>query len=190
MNLDANNLLYTIPRSDWKGRFRELLLYICGKGQEQKHFGAIKLNKILYYCDFTTYERLDFAITGAAYRKLKHGPAPECLVPVREEMIASGLMKLETRTYPNNDTEHRLVALREADLSIFHVGEIEIVDEIIERFADSTGTELSELSHDIRWKTVTENTFMPYEMVWMSDEPITSQDIARTKELASKHGWE
>lgn len=165
------------------------MLYISEACAEHKYFGAIKLNKILYYSDFIAYERLDLPITGAAYRKLKHGPAPEAMVPIREEMVKSGLAKVEARLHPRNHEEHRLIPLRKADASMFTLAELEIVNEVIAKLKDLSATDTSDLSHDIRWKTVELNTLMPYDMAWMSDEPITEYDIKRTEELAKKYGW-
>ncbi|WP_158531560.1 Panacea domain-containing protein [Hyphomonas sp. GM-8P] len=189
MSFDPDRLQYAVPRSDWRQRFRELVLYICKKCENQEYFGATKLNKILYYSDFAAYQRLELPITGAAYRKLKFGPAPEAMVPIRDEMIENGLVRIDERNYPSNRNEKRLIALREPDVSLFIRAEIEIVDEIIEKFKHKNGTEVSDLSHDIRWKTVEMNTLMPYDMVWLSDEPVTQEDIKRTRELAKQYGW-
>lgn len=190
MKLTTDHLNYTLPRERWKERLRELIIYICRQCADHEYFGAIKLNKILYYSDFESYKRLDFPITGTAYRKLPKGPAPENFLAVRRELVENGLAELDERPASKGDyVEHRLVAKREADLTIFSKSEIEVVDEIINRFADLTASEVSELSHDIRWHTVEMNTLMPYEMVWMSNEPITSHDRKRVKELILEHGW-
>jgi hypothetical protein len=41
------------------------------------HLGRTKLMKLLYYVDFDHYERHGRTVTGAAYRKLPHGPVPQ-----------------------------------------------------------------------------------------------------------------
>ena len=58
-------------------KFRELIVYICKKSEGDPTFGAVKLNKILYYADFAAYRILGKPITGAQYQKLREGPAPQ-----------------------------------------------------------------------------------------------------------------
>jgi len=47
-------------------KFRELVLYLSEKSQDDKKFGATKLNKILYFCDFGSYVKLGQPVTGRA----------------------------------------------------------------------------------------------------------------------------
>lgn len=71
-------------------RFRELIVYIASKSIDDPSFGATKLNKILYYSDFKAFERFGVPLTGAPYFRLKNGPAPRIMIPVRDELVAEG----------------------------------------------------------------------------------------------------
>ncbi len=71
-------------------KFRELFLYIAESCAEDPRFGAVKLNKILYYADFEAYRRLGEPITGDTYRKLSEGPAPGWLLQQRSILLDSG----------------------------------------------------------------------------------------------------
>jgi hypothetical protein len=33
------------------------------------------------------------------------------------------------------------------------------------------------------------SAFIPYEAVFISDEPVTIEDVERVKELATRYGW-
>ncbi|MEP6936295.1 MAG: type II toxin-antitoxin system antitoxin SocA domain-containing protein [Nitrospirota bacterium] len=48
---------------------------IAHKGKTDPRLGSVKLNKLLYYADFTAYRNLEKAITGAEYQHLPEGPA-------------------------------------------------------------------------------------------------------------------
>jgi hypothetical protein len=48
---------------------------------------------------------------------------------------------------------------------------------------------VSDASHDIRWKVLNLKDAMPYELAYLSDEPITPTDQTRTEELAAQFGW-
>src|ERR1700733_2004446 len=69
---------------------RELILYISQKCANDPRFGAVKLNKVLYFSDFLSYAHYREPITGMEYFKLPHGPAPRRLVPIREQMKQDG----------------------------------------------------------------------------------------------------
>ena len=66
----------------------ELILYVAGKCSEDRMFGAIKLNKILWWSDFLAYAQYGRPITGVQYRRLGHGPAPRQFIPVRDALVA------------------------------------------------------------------------------------------------------
>ena len=54
-----------------------------------------------------------------------------------------------------------------------------------------TAAKTSQRSHGKAWRAaVSEGELIPYEAVFVSDAPIDQSDIARTHELAARHGWE
>jgi hypothetical protein len=85
--------------------------------------------------------------------------------------------------------QKRVVPLRAPDLSLFSAEDIAIVDEMIQGLWQRTATAVSELSHGIAWKVAGDRERIPYEAVFLSDEPLTEYDIARTHELAQRYGW-
>ena len=80
-------------------KFKELIVYIAERCQDDPTFGAVKLNKILYYADFAAYRIEGQPITGATYRKLSEGPAPKEMISARDELIESGRLRMEHRPY-------------------------------------------------------------------------------------------
>ena len=80
-------------------KFRELLVYVSKKCEDDPTFGAVKLNKILYYADFAAYRLYDKPITGAKYRKLSEGPAPRELIAERDALLASGDAEIKEAAY-------------------------------------------------------------------------------------------
>ena len=57
-------------------KFGNLILYVAERSEHDDRFGAVKLNKIMYYADFTAYWKLGRPITGATYQRLDEGPLP------------------------------------------------------------------------------------------------------------------
>ena len=169
-------------------RFRELIVYISQKSASDPHFGAIKLNKILYYADFLAFERFGIPLTGVRYQKLQLGPAPKCLPPVRRSLESEGALRVEL-VQVGNHTQHRTIALRPAAMSLFTEDEIALVDEVIEKLWNQNGKQVSEVSHDIRWRVLDLKDPMPYELAYLSDEPLTEADRKQTNEVATRFGW-
>jgi hypothetical protein len=180
-------LHFTIPVARGKQRFRELIIYASKKSEHGPYFGAVKLNKILYYSDFRAYERLGQPITGMVYFRLIHGPAPKALVPVRRELEEEGAIRIE-RVNIGPYVEDRTIALREPYLSLFTEDELRIVDTVIDELWPQNAMEVGDASHDLRWRTLRDGDLLPYEFVFLDDR-ITEDDISRGDELARKLGW-
>src|ERR1035437_6112774 len=83
-------LHYGSPKAADHRRLRELMLYIAQRCADAPKFGAIKLNKILFWSDFTAFTRTGDSITGEAYHKQPFGPVPRSLKKVREGMEEKG----------------------------------------------------------------------------------------------------
>ena len=158
-------------------KFRELIVYIAKQSADDPRFGAVKLNKILYYADFAAYRQLGRPITGATYRKLSEGPAPAQLLDARRELIESGDASLEERPYFTG-VQQRLVIgdRRKPDLELFGPGELEIVDSVIDFFEGKTAREVSDFSHrEPGWVIANDREVIPYETAWLSSEPISQE---------------
>jgi hypothetical protein len=177
---------FSLPESEQ--RFRELLLYICKKCATDPKYGATKLNKILYFSDFLGYARFGEPITGFEYQREKNGPVPKRLVPVRNEMIRTGELAMETVKLVSGLVQQRYVNLREPRLNSFTPEQIALVDSIIEKFWGFNADEVSEFSHQmVGWKIAQPGESIPYESVFISAEPLTDADIQRANELAKAH---
>lgn len=182
-------LHYTIPVERSLQRFRELIVYISQKSANDPHFGATKLNKILYHSDFRAFERFGVPLTGMPYFKLPAGPAPKNLIPVRRALInerAIEIHKVQVGPYEQD----RTVALREPVLSHFSADELQLVDEVVGELWSQTAGEVSDASHDIRWRVLNLRDLLPYEFAFLSNEAVTPREIERTAELAQRFGWE
>jgi hypothetical protein len=168
-------------------RFKELVLYICEKGASDPKFGATKLNKTLYFADFLAFAELRQPITGMEYQKLPNGPAPRRFLPLRDEMVKAGDLAIQPVKLVSGRVQERPINLRSAKLEMFTSSQIALVDSIIEALKDATAEEVSELSHRmVGWKVVEANETIPYETIFVSDEPLTEADVERGRELAKQ----
>lgn len=167
-------------------KFSELILYIALRSDNDKRFGAIKLNKILFYSDFNAYRLLGSSITGASYQHLGEGPAPREMLPTTRRMKSEGSLTMELHTYFAK-VQQRAIPLRPPNLSIFTTHEIRVVDEVIEEFWELNGTQLSDRSHqEYGWKLTEEHETIPYSAALFSAEPLSQEQIERGQEVAAK----
>lgn len=100
-------------------------------------------------------------------------------------------MKISIRSVSYYGKEqHRIIPLREANLTVFGARDIAVVDAVIDRHWGKTARQMSDLSHDRIWRIAgTTGSPIPKEAVFISSEDLTDYDIQRTRELAAEHGW-
>lgn len=171
-------------------RMKELILYLAAKSEEDPRFSSTKLNKLLFYCDFTAYLRLGRSITGQSYRKLPFGPVPKSLLPILEQMKRDRECREVERDYFGL-RQRRVKAERPAQVSVFSPEEIELADRILAELWESNATEVSDLSHDfIGWKAARLNEVIPYETVFLGDPstPVTEDEIEFCRQLDREAG--
>jgi len=165
-------------------KFIELLLYIARRSENDSKFGAVKLNKLMFYCDFLTYQSTGKSITGHTYKKLPNGPAPKAMLPILKRLKQSGVIREEERQYFNR-IQKRVVVLREPNVSVFNANEISRVESVIEALKDGNATEVSDLSHDfIGWKAAALHEDIPYQIAMIDGTPEADErDIAFAESL-------
>ena len=155
-------------------KFAELIIYFSYHSKEDPKFGAVKLNKLLYYADFNAYRLLGHSITGADYQKLNEGPAPRQMLPVRRMMIDSQDIAIEFRPYFNS-VQQRIIPSRKPR-KVFLDEELAIINETMAALWDMSGRQVSDLSHsEIGWQVTEVGETIPYETTWLSSDPIPQE---------------
>lgn len=166
-------------------RFRELILYVARETESDPKCGKTKLYKILFYSDFLAYSKLGHSISGQEYQKLKNGPVPRQAYPELKAMVAAKLCVWAIRDYFGRE-QHKLLALREPDLSDLSGEEIAIVQDVIRALLPYDGTEVSDLSHRfLGWQLAEEGEAIPYSTVALgSPRPPTVNEVEYGRKLA------
>jgi hypothetical protein len=150
-------------------KFKALLLYVCAKTEKERGFGATKLNKILYFSDFRSFQRTGKPITGETYVKRQFGPAPKRLLIAQKELVKE--RKLLTRDVPSySDKRREFIVLELPDVTKhFTAEEISLVDEMIDTITHHfSAAEISDVTHDDIWSILELGDEIPYEAVYAS----------------------
>jgi uncharacterized phage-associated protein len=162
------------PLNPQDEKLRELVLHVAKASRKDEKFGAVKLNKILFYADFLSYLRRGRSITGQDYFALQEGPAPKHMYPIQQRMKDDGDIAIQETDIGLSRPRTRTVALREPNYSVLEAEEVALVDEIIEKFWKKSGTDLSKLSHKFAgWKIAMEQgekTIIKYSMAQFDAE--------------------
>ncbi len=156
------------PQFD-REKFRELALHIAHRSRKDPWFGAVKLNKILYYCDFIAFARYLKPITGATYVKYPEGPVPCEMLGERNAWVGEGLAEIRRRDVFRY-TQHRLVPKGEHDVlpTSFSEHERAIIEEVLGALRLMTAKEASDMTHEeLGWILAQERASIPYETAWL-----------------------
>jgi uncharacterized phage-associated protein len=171
-------------------KFKELLLYVSARSENDPDFDPIKLNKILFYADFWAYAMWGKPITGATYKTLLHGPGPSTLVPAVKELEEEGRAVMVPKADLGSDRK-RLVARVAPDLSEFDAREISLVERFLEVFRGASGNSLSKLTHAtvVGWQLSSLGTMIPYQTVFLTSEPAPAEAVRFGQQVSAEHGW-
>ena len=175
-----------------RNKFEELILLIALECEDHSFFGATKLNKILFFCDFTAFAELGNSITGAEYVALEHGPVPRLLVQVRNEMLKSGVIAVQPR-----GNQERIVAKRNPKAELFSAAEHHVIQDVIRKLEMENADSVSELSHKFlgwqaawsEYQATGSRSTIPYESIFVSNRRPTEAEIAEVASEAESHGW-
>jgi hypothetical protein len=166
-------------------KMKELILYLAAKSEQDPRFSSTKLNKLLFYCDFEAYRQLGRSITGHSYQKLPFGPAPKAMLPILSQMQRDGDCEEIRKDYFGKE-QRRLKANRPSEFYLFSPEELELADQIIEEFWESSASEVSERSHGfIGWRAAEYNEVIPYATVFLGDPstPVSEAEIEFGRQL-------
>ena len=159
-------------------KFRELILLVCARSEHDPKFGAIKLNKLLFYSDFSAYLTFGKSISGQQYFKLPKGPAPRNLVPVTKRMTESEDLAYKEVEYFGH-IQKKPIALRQPDLSLFTAQEIDLVHKMIQKYWNCSAAVISENSHlFLGWRVARDKEIIPYSTALVGSRKPTAQELA------------
>jgi hypothetical protein len=160
-------------------KFTELLLYVADRLRGDRAGGATKLNKVLFFVEFTHLRRHHAVISGCEFQKLPHGPAPRQLLPIRRELLAAGEAELVEEDFLGRP-QQRLLPRRAADLSVFTAQDLASVDDVLEQLGGMTGTQVSELSHhEPGWRLTEIGETIPFATAFLDFPQVATGVSAR-----------
>jgi transcriptional regulator with XRE-family HTH domain len=163
------------PRLDFQ-KMQNIILYILNKCGSKANFGKTVLNRMLYFSDFDFYEIYEEHLTGSVYKKLPYGPVPESIDNILSFMIDKEMI-IRIDTDYGSDSKQRYIAVEKADLRGLRAHEIEVIDNVINKYSDWTANKISDYSHrDMPWLASDEGEIIDYELAFYREDPFSVRD--------------
>jgi hypothetical protein len=168
-----------------KAKFKRLVHYIVFKVGKHNWFGAVKLNKVLWFADARNYMLTGQPITGETYVRGEFGPIPQHIIPVQREMTREGLIAIR-----REGELTRFIALAPANPNAFSASELQTIDWWIGHIdRDHSANSISEKSHDYVWQIAKMGEELPLHAYRVArvQEP-SEADLLRLKNRAKDLG--
>ncbi len=185
---DPSKLHFEFAIPNKETRLKALVLYVSWKCRSDSSFSETKLYKILFYSDFEVYGRYRLPITGTRYKKFPFGPAPANFKRLQDEMLGDRLIRV-VKHKVHDHVRQCVLPLQDPGPVMFSEREMSVVDKWILFFWNKTAKEVSRFSHGKAWKLANMGDPIPYDAVFISDDPVTYDEVEKVKELAKQHGW-
>lgn len=126
-------------------KFTEMVVFFTERLQPWK----TKLNKLLFYADFAMHKQTGYSISGVQYRAIPMGPVPNNFNSIFEYLANNDDVDIHYTSFHDGGTGEQFKpnAKRGFNAEIFAENELQILDNIAERFKNTTTNEIIEISH-------------------------------------------
>jgi len=145
-------------------KYKNMILYLV---KRLNSVLKVKLNKLLWYCDFLHYKETSISITGTQYIRLPLGPVPNNYDLITDIMQREGLLDKNEPLFQTKDgivPGDEFVALVQPDKSLFSEQEIRVMDFVADTFRNDTSTSIMNKSHqETAYKKCKDGDIIPYE---------------------------
>ena len=181
-------LTYKVQLPGRQGRLRDAILYIADKCKEAERFGLVKLNKMLWKADFDAFRERGQPVTGRQYKRQKDGPVPYEMRPLLDEMLGQEQIRIEQRLV-RDLIEKRVIPIARPSLHNFSPADLSYLDRAVKFYWEYTGTEASDHSHGVAWRTRENGDDMPYELAYLSDAKLAGWEKQYYSRMAKAKRW-
>jgi hypothetical protein len=139
-------------------KFKRLVHHVVWKTGGREDFGAVELNKVLWFSEARHFMLHGKPITGAVYIRDKFGPVPKAMMLVRKELEDEKAIHVwEDRRDDHPQT--RFEALDPPDISDFSKDERQAVDWCIEHSAKKNA---AQATSDRSWEIAATGEEIPF----------------------------
>lgn len=133
---------YRVP--DLK-KVNNVVLYFAEKAKPFK----TKMNKLLFYADFSHFKKTGFSITGLRYQAIQKGPVPKNYDWIFDNTMEKKFVKIKLHDYGNYMGEQILPTGEKIfEEELFSLSELKALQDVADTFKKSTVNEMVNKSHE------------------------------------------
>ncbi|MCF1715408.1 DUF4065 domain-containing protein [Flavihumibacter sp. RY-1] len=111
-----------------------------------------KLNKLLFYADFTMYQRTGHSITGIRYRAIPFGPVPADYEKLYLKLQDDQKINIVEIGFDNGNYGELIESNQKLEQETFSEKEKTVLDDIINKFKGLTTKQVVDISHkELAW---------------------------------------
>lgn len=157
-------------------KFKQVLLYILEQVGAKQNVGVTVMYKLLYFVDFDYYEKYETQLMGLTYWHNHHGPAPREFKKVVDGMEKNGeLVRVQSKYFKHEQKKH--LPRKSPDLSLLSGQELEMVDDVLDRYSDMSAKQIADTSHrDMPWKATKYGENIDYELAFYRSEEFSVRE--------------
>ncbi|CAA6811927.1 MAG: DNA-binding protein [uncultured Aureispira sp.] len=133
---------YRVPNIE---RLTEMVVFFARETQPWK----TKLNKLLFYADFSFFKAIGYSISGAHYRAIPNGPVVSNYQGMFEYLVNNNHIKVFTKVFDRNIGEQFLPSENRAfNPDLFSSKELETLKKVADRFKGVKTKDIVNISHE------------------------------------------
>lgn len=164
-------------------KLKAILLYF-GTYTDKRFLGKVKLMKLFYFLDFMHVKKYGAPVTHDTYVNLEHGPIPSAiknLIDTADDDIDNSILA-DTIKFEKTDNQdmHRIRPLRdftEKDKKYFSQSELEILENVCQRFNNKNTKQIEDASHkEAAWKETNLLETISYSLAIKDEDCLVSKE--------------
>lgn len=127
-------------------KFSEIVLFFTIHLEPWK----TKLNKLLFYTDFTHFKQTGFSMSGVPYRAIPMGPVPNNYNSIFEYLVNRAEIEIHYTNYSDGGIGEQFKPSpgKTFNSELFTDYELEILEQITKRFKNTSSSEIIRISHE------------------------------------------
>ena len=119
-----------------------------------------KMNKLLFYADFSLFKNSGYAMSGVRYRAINMGPVPNKFNSIFDYMANNDDVDIYITDFQDGHTGEQFKpgSNRKFNQELFNKKELEVLNQVADRFKNTSTSDIIEISHqELAWKENFEN---------------------------------
>lgn len=140
-------------------KLREMILFFTALPDMYE----TKLNKLLFYADFSHFKHHGVSISGAPYLAFPHGPVLQHYPRIEDDLLESGELLVDEVFFPGGGSGTVFRGERVPDLALFSAEEQATLAQVTTLLGSKTSKQLRDMSHsETAWRDTPERSMIDY----------------------------